>query len=321
MKKTDIFCQYKQRLGGFSIIELIIALLISLVVLSGVYAYFNSQHKAHVVQTRVTEMNQNIRVAMNQIVSEIRMAGFKTGYDSSFLMSNTSQWTSGLVPDKPYTVAMNDNLIITKGASDPPDDMISFIYADTDPTTLSSPANQYDSTITLSMSSADVAATFHVGDMIFIGSGIISPAGELEYAKILNISGNQLGIDCDAVTAGVQGIQRAVSGLPNSYRAGAEVGLMKVVTYAVFNETNDSSHANHREGHPVLAKICNSDDSDDYAQIAEDIESMEIQAQGEDVEITLIGRTLKPDSGYNNPIFGDHYRRRTLSSMVQIRNR
>jgi len=193
MKKADIFYQYKQMLGGFTLIELIIALLLSLVVLSGVYAYCNSQHKAHVVQTRVNEMNQNIRVAMNQIVSEIRMVGFKTGTDSSSLMTNTSLWTTGLVPNQPYTVTMNDNLIITDGASDPPDDMISFIYADTDPTTLSSPANTGDPTITLSMSSADVAATFHVGDMIFIGNTdlAICPLEIIEGHAMTNI-GDQL---------------------------------------------------------------------------------------------------------------------------------
>ena len=177
---------------------------------------------------------------MNQIISEIRMAGFKTGGDTSSLMTDTSLWVPGLVPNEPYTPAMNENLIITNGASDPPDDMITFIYADTNPTTLSSLANAGDNTITLSMGATEVGETFHVGDMIFIGSGITYLTGELEYAKVLTVSGQQLGIDCDPVLVGVQGIQRALG-----YRSGAEVGLMKVVTYAVFNETNDSSHNYH----------------------------------------------------------------------------
>ena len=105
--------------GFIRALELIIALVISLVVMSGIYAYSNSHHKSHIIQTRVNEMNQNIRVAINKMVTEIRMAGFKTGSDTSDIMTQTASWTSGLVPDSPYAVTMNENLVITDGSTDP----------------------------------------------------------------------------------------------------------------------------------------------------------------------------------------------------------
>ena len=310
--KNNIFIDCQSCSQGFSLIELIIAMVIALVVLSGIYAYCNSQHKAHNIQTRINEMNQNTRVAINSVISEIRMAGYKTGGSTSDLVTQTTTWTSHLAPTDPYSVIIDDTIKIIDGAADPPDDMITIIYADPTPTTLNGAVSEHETSITLNMPSAKVEAAFHVGDIIFIGSGIHSPAGELEFAQVTSVIGNQLGIDTKPAEAGIQGIQRS-----KGYRSGAEVGLMYVVTYAVFNESNDSSHNHHIQGHPVLARQCN---TGSYIDIAEDIESMEISQSGDDIEVTLIGRIPKEEPEYIHPDYGDHYRRRHLTTTVKIRN-
>jgi hypothetical protein len=257
-------------------------------------------------------MNQNIRIAMNRMVNEIRMAGFKTGSNTSDLLTQTTVWTSGLVPASPYSVVMNDDLVITEGASNPKDDMITFIYGESTSSTLASEAFAGQTTLTLSMSSSEVAENFKVGDIIYIGFGHTQPSGELEYAKIVGISESVLSIDTDPSTPSLQ------DGLDNNYRSGTEVSLMNVTTYALFNDSNDPFYSDHTQGHPALKRRCNTGDME---YLVEDIESLKIEEIGDDLRITLIARTSKMEPDYINPEFGDHFRRRTLISMVRVRNK
>ena len=60
---------------GFTLVEILIALAISAVLLSGVYATFNSQRKAYITQDQVAAMQQNMRGAIHLMQREIRLAG------------------------------------------------------------------------------------------------------------------------------------------------------------------------------------------------------------------------------------------------------
>ncbi|MEE9194165.1 MAG: prepilin-type N-terminal cleavage/methylation domain-containing protein [Thermodesulfobacteriota bacterium] len=77
---------------GFTLIEMMIAMAITLLVLSGVYEVFTSQQKAYNIQDQVAEMQQNARVAMDMMTREIRMAGYI--HESSDGDSNTDAPTS-----------------------------------------------------------------------------------------------------------------------------------------------------------------------------------------------------------------------------------
>lgn len=61
---------------GFTLIELLIAMLVGSMVMAAVMVSFQSQHKVYLAQDEVVEMQQNVRVAMDMITREIRMAGF-----------------------------------------------------------------------------------------------------------------------------------------------------------------------------------------------------------------------------------------------------
>lgn len=63
--------------GGFTLVELLAGILISGIVLTGLYSVFISQERAFSAQERVAEMNQNIRAAMDLMTREIRMAGYR----------------------------------------------------------------------------------------------------------------------------------------------------------------------------------------------------------------------------------------------------
>ena len=62
--------------SGFSLIELLVALCLSLMVVSAVYGLFVSQNAVYINQNRTAEMQQNVRSAMNMLSQDFRMAGF-----------------------------------------------------------------------------------------------------------------------------------------------------------------------------------------------------------------------------------------------------
>ena len=60
---------------GFTLSELLVAMVISGVVMAAMYSSYYSQQKSYVVQEQVAAMQQNLRAAMFYMEKEIRMAG------------------------------------------------------------------------------------------------------------------------------------------------------------------------------------------------------------------------------------------------------
>ena len=65
-----------QKTGGFTIVEIMIALLLSVVLLGGVVQVYSSSKQSYRVAENVARMQENSRFAMNILTKEIRMAGF-----------------------------------------------------------------------------------------------------------------------------------------------------------------------------------------------------------------------------------------------------
>jgi type IV pilus assembly protein PilW len=88
---------------GFTLVELLIALTISLLLLSGVYTSFLSQQGVYSAQQEVAKMQQSLRSAIFLLQREIRMAGYDpTGNaNTGFLVAdaNTIQFTADLRGD------------------------------------------------------------------------------------------------------------------------------------------------------------------------------------------------------------------------------
>jgi prepilin-type N-terminal cleavage/methylation domain-containing protein len=66
----------KSNKKGITLIELLIALVISGVIVAAIYRMFVSQTRSYTVQDQVAEVQQNVRNAMELLVRDIRMAGF-----------------------------------------------------------------------------------------------------------------------------------------------------------------------------------------------------------------------------------------------------
>ena len=76
-----------RREGGFTMVELLIAMAVASIVAMSGFALFSQSNWSYQVQENVGEAQQNARVAMDRIVRDIRTAGFglpKTSYTISF---------------------------------------------------------------------------------------------------------------------------------------------------------------------------------------------------------------------------------------------
>ncbi len=62
--------------AGFTLIEIMAALAILAIAMTAVFATFTSQHKTFTAQSRTAEMQQNLRIAADALVRDIRLAGY-----------------------------------------------------------------------------------------------------------------------------------------------------------------------------------------------------------------------------------------------------
>ena len=62
--------------AGFTLIEVLIAMAVSMIILGGAYSVFMSQQRNTTVQINVGDIQQSLRAAMDFLVRDIRMAGF-----------------------------------------------------------------------------------------------------------------------------------------------------------------------------------------------------------------------------------------------------
>jgi prepilin-type N-terminal cleavage/methylation domain-containing protein len=62
--------------NGFTLVELLVALVISGFMLSAGYGIYLTQHQGWIVQEQVSNMQQNIRAALHELENRIRMAGY-----------------------------------------------------------------------------------------------------------------------------------------------------------------------------------------------------------------------------------------------------
>jgi type IV pilus assembly protein PilW len=65
-----------KRQQGFTLVELLVALVITGVVVGGIYSAYYSQQKSYLVQEEVAGMQQQLRAAMHLIERDIRLAGY-----------------------------------------------------------------------------------------------------------------------------------------------------------------------------------------------------------------------------------------------------
>jgi type IV pilus assembly protein PilW len=263
---------------GFTLVELLVAMAISGIVVAAVYTAFVTQQKSYTVQNQVAETQQNARVGLDLIARDVRMAGY--GQPAWSMNADTD----GDGDDEQVT----DPVTVVDGGGGP--DRITVIGCfDTAPGTLSVAASMGNTALTLQNS--DEASKFNTTtkNSIFIGG--------FENAKVTNISGRTLTIDIDPTTSGNQGLAR-------SYSTGAEVNLVRAITYYVEDDTLRRDENTGAGGQPL----------------AENIEDLQLTYANKIANISVFARSRESDPTYRDATHGDHYRRRMLISNVNVRS-
>src|SRR4029077_6949387 len=150
VKDVRVLCE-----RGFTLIELMIAIVISSVIVSGGYTILTTTHKATISNERAVGTQQNTRVAMELIARDIKQAGF--GMSNTTTLNPPVGGTAGnctaggtAVPIRPVD---NNSAIPLTAVNDTGADSISFVVPRTNPTwylTAVAPTGPVSSTITLS---------------------------------------------------------------------------------------------------------------------------------------------------------------------------
>ncbi len=297
LKKTD----------GFSLVELLIAIVVLIVGLLVIFEVIVSQKKFFKVEHELIKMTQNTRASVDILLREFRMAGYKT-LEADFLNSLQDWISSEYLPTSPSSVDLSLAAcpIITQGEGTEPD-MITLFMADTTPCSLLDQAYSGDITITLDPNSPGFSGStkFRMNDLIRIGD-------HTEFAKVVSVSPGSphiLTIDTDPAQTGTQG-------LAEDQNPGRVIREINVITYTVFNDENDPSCQNHSEGHPVLKRKYN---EAEYLDLAEDIEDFQIITQTHpNYKLQLTTRTsAKADYREGEP---DRYKRSELLVDFRVRN-
>jgi len=74
---------------GFTLVELLVAVAISLILLGAIFLTFKSQQDSYLMQDRISTMQQNLRAAMIMITKDLQMAGYYTNFDTG---DHTMNW-------------------------------------------------------------------------------------------------------------------------------------------------------------------------------------------------------------------------------------
>jgi type IV pilus assembly protein PilW len=113
---------------GFTIVELMVAMVVSLLAMAAIYSTFLAQHRSYQVQGEAADMQQNIRAAMYYMQREIRMAGsdpFNVGGFGITAANQTSiTFTEDVRGDNPGDPP--------EGAVDDPNENITYTWNGTD---------------------------------------------------------------------------------------------------------------------------------------------------------------------------------------------
>lgn len=110
-----------KKILGFSIVEIMVALVISSILLAGVISIFNMSKKTYTIQSSLSELQDNARFVMNELIDELRMVGY-TGCQDIMVYTNPF-----LDNTNPFGVIVNDDVIPGTNQNDyPPSDRLVF---------------------------------------------------------------------------------------------------------------------------------------------------------------------------------------------------
>lgn len=265
---------------GITLIELLIALAISAILIAGIYRTFITQQRSYMVQDQVVEMQQNVRVAINKMMREIRMVNFG---QVAYYDEGTGNFTSRILPVNGFADVLTtnaDNITIVGGFRQ-------VRTAAGNPITVTASAGNQ---ITLSNATDEFNGA---------ANSYLSIGGEESFI----VQNQPVG------TTAVLVLDRAPTN-----PAGQFVFRVQAVTYSVDGSLVLRRNENTGGGGQPLA------DNIESLQFRYFDENGGIPAtpnRTASIQVTVVARTKEPDPTYTG---GGGYRRREITSRIQLRN-
>lgn len=266
---------------GITLIELLVALTISGILVAGVYRTFVSQQHTYTVQDQVVDMQQNVRLAINRMTRELRMAGFGGGGVNGWI--TTEFFNHGAM----YGAFNN---VVNPGA-DATSVTVVEGYQTLIPTTMSAPAGPPSNSIFVN----DVSG-FDTGAKKYIS------INGVESHQIAQIIGNEIRFP-------------GWDKLTNDHQAGEPVYLVMAITYSIGPFEGKSCLL--RDDHlgsglqPVVENV-------ESIEFRNPDGSIPLNPNSACMQVAITVRTDKPDAELAKG--GDGFRRRTLTTNIQLRN-
>jgi len=315
---------------GFTLIELMVAMVISLIVMGAIFMTFKSQQDSYVIQDQVTRMQQNLRGAMYIMTRDIQMGGYFTNFDSGYCSADwdddgDNESIRPLIYGCDNVGTMGDVIVIVKACSERDAATGSLI----DSGTLASGNTATGTTINLSSLDLDGDGDSDLNDSSpgkNFGLLVKSDLGKADIFEVDSVISNTI---------------TTKEALHENYTEGDRIFRADVVIYKV----------QVSGGRPCLVRK-NLGSNNGFQVVAEDIDSLQVRYRlndgtwvtGDDgagsfipdmykvraVEVSLLARTANTIRGYKDPntytLGGDSvtpndgYRRKSLTSIIETRN-
>jgi len=278
---------------GMTLIELLVALCVSGILVAGVYKTFISQQHTFAVQEQVVDMQQNVRLSINQMTRELRMAGFGGGGADGW--TATDFFKHGAIYGA-YTDVVNPNLggtsvTVLEG------------YEPLIRTTLSQPASASSSSPNNKMISVSDVSSFD------------QPPKPKIYISVNGTEAHHIA----AIDTATKTITFAAwDKLVGDHQAGEPVYLIAAVTYSI--GMLDGKSCLLRDDHlgsgpqPVADNI----ESLQFAYFDGNGNPTGIPADIRMIQVTVVARSDQADKDLAKT--GDGLRRRTVRTNLQLRN-
>ncbi len=289
--------------AGFTVTEMTISLAIFMIVSLFAYQIFKADQKSYVEQAEVTGMQQNVRVAIDQVTNDLRIAG--SGVPSGGVMSDL-----GLL--HPIDPGNGDNGF--------PDTVVVFAGFHRVETELAAPMADRSSGVAVE----DVSG-FSVGSLVIIHGATTDCGESSELFLITGISGGEPKV----FDHSTQSPWNEDQSLSCTYVQPSTVILANYRKYYI----DDSD--------PLHPSLVLEEDGQAPRIVADNVENMQLVydlVTGDrdlpdpvspgairKATVTFVARTNTPDPGWPHGLHSitgepDHYRRLTLTSDIQIRN-
>jgi prepilin-type N-terminal cleavage/methylation domain-containing protein len=308
---------------GVTLIELMVALVISAVLVAGTYSIFISQQRTYIAQDQIVAAQQDGRAALTIMAKDIRMAGMLTGTGGFSNCTGNQVYT--------FTDA------ITPGNNTASPDQITVVYAAEEfiiGGSSVSVSNVNNKTVTLGiLTPGSTPPTYNTN----LGSGVLSAFFNDTTKRYVAFEGTNAVYEIASGGVGTSTLTLTTVPPDNLATFSARVFRVRAITYSV---VGTQLRRNDSEGNQTLAGATNQSQVEDLQiayQVQGDAAWYNTTPAGKTiadirvVKINLLMRTPVEDTAdpnYTRPALEDHagsstkdgYRRRVYTTAVKLRN-